>query len=105
MHKSINLIIALVGYAAAVKQEIDSQVEGNMGQTRTEYKSASIESLDEVQAELEGWYSQKMSPYIKAHRDMVYEAAWAEAEKKHGELQETCDEGTACREEIIKELK
>jgi len=36
---------------------------------------------------------------------MVFDAAWAEAEEKYGELLETCDEGTKCREEIIADLK
>lgn len=46
-----------------------------------------------------------MRPFIKAHRDQVYEAAWAEAEKKHGALLETCDEGTKCREQVRAEMK
>jgi hypothetical protein len=36
---------------------------------------------------------------------MVYKAALAEMEEKHGALLETCDEGTACRERYIKELR
>jgi len=36
---------------------------------------------------------------------MVFNAAFAEAEQKYGQLLETCDEGTTCREKIILELK
>ena len=36
---------------------------------------------------------------------MVFDAAWAEAEEKYGELLETCDQGTKCREEITADLK
>jgi hypothetical protein len=34
------------------------------------------------------------NPFLKEHRNMVYEAALAEAEQKYGALLETCDEGT-----------
>jgi len=36
---------------------------------------------------------------------MVYKAALAEMERENGALLETCDEGTACREKYIGELK
>jgi hypothetical protein len=36
---------------------------------------------------------------------MVYEASLAEAEEKFGQLLETCDEGTRCREEVTRDLK
>jgi hypothetical protein len=36
---------------------------------------------------------------------MVYKAALAEMEAEHGALLETCDEGTACRERYIGELR
>jgi len=36
---------------------------------------------------------------------MVYGAALAEAEKLNGELLETCDEGTKCREDVELEMR
>jgi Zn-dependent M32 family carboxypeptidase len=69
------------------------------------FQDYSIESLDEVQAEITTWYGDVASPFIKAHRDQVYQAAIAEAEEKYGALLETCDEGTACRDTIMNDLK
>lgn len=50
-------------------------------------------------------YDSSMKPVILSHRNQVYKAALAEAEKKYGALLETCDEGTKCREEIEKSMK
>jgi len=61
--------------------------------------------LDTIQADIEKWYSNTASPFIGDHKDMVYKAALAEMEAEHGALLETCDEGTACRETYIAELK
>jgi len=104
MLKSFNFITALISFAAAVKQGTETQTEGNMGQTKT-FKEFAIEDLDEVQTEIETWYKETANPFIKEHRKMVFEAALAEAEQKYGTLLETCDEGTKCREEIMKDLK
>lgn len=98
------IISALIGATQAVKQGTQTQAEGNMGQTIT-FQEYSLESLDEVQAEIEAWYGDIAAPFIKAHRNQVYKAALAEAEAKYGDLLETCDEGTACREAIMVDLK
>jgi len=64
-----------------------------------------IDSLDDVQESIEGWYDVTAKPFLQKHRNMVYDAALAEAEEKYGKLLETCDEGTKCREDIIAEIK
>ena len=45
------------------------------------------------------------SPKLEAQRQRVFRVAYAEAEKEHGKLLETCDEGTKCRNEIISDVK
>jgi hypothetical protein len=80
-----------------------TETEGHMQETVTNV-SYQVD-LDSIQAEIEAWYSDVASPFIGDHKDMVYKAALAEMEKKHGALLETCDEGTACRERYIAELK
>jgi hypothetical protein len=42
---------------------------------------------------------------LESKRDLVYQLAYAEVEAERGELLQTCDEGTACRNEILKLLK
>jgi len=98
------ILAALIGASHAIKQTTVAQREGNMGQTLTT-EGFMIESLDDVQTEIEEWYTNTTKPFIKEHRNLVYKAAFAEMEEKHGALLETCDEGTACREAIIAEMK
>ena len=105
MQKTLNFTITLVGVVSAIKQEgISSQSEANMGQTKSEF-SYEVENLGDIQSQIETWYSKTGNPFITEHRDKVWGAAWAEAEEKYGKLLETCDEGTKCREELIKDLK
>ena len=78
--------------------------DGYMNQTWSN-KSYEIETLDNVQAELIGWYDASAKPFLETHRNMVWKAALAQAEEKNGALLETCDEGTICREHIISEMK
>jgi len=75
-----------------------------MEETVTDYTYAAVH-LDQIQAEIETWFSTAASPFIAEHKDMVYHAALAEMEAEHGALLETCDEGTACRERYIAELR
>ena len=70
-----------------------TETEGHMQETVTNV-SYQVD-LDSIQAEIEAWYSDVASPFIGDHKDMVYKAALAEMEKKHGALLETCDEGLA----------
>ena len=75
-----------------------------MGETKTDVTYADVD-LDGIQANIEAWYSDTASPFIADHKNMVYQAALAEMEAEHGALLETCDEGTACRERYITELR
>jgi len=75
-----------------------------MGETKTDITYAAVD-LDQIQLDIEAWYSDTASPFIADHKNMVYKAALAEKEAEHGALLETCDEGTACRERYIKELR
>jgi len=99
---------ALIGYASAIKMNtsqtsVDTR-EGNMGQTLTAEKFT-IDNLDSVQDEITNWYDVTAKPFISKHREMVYTAALAEAEAEFGQLLETCDEGTKCREDVEKTMK
>ena len=99
---------ALIGYASAIKMNtaqtsVDTR-DGNMNQTLTAEKFA-LDNLDSVQDEIEGWYDVTAKPFITKHREMVYGAALAEAEVKYGELLETCDEGTKCREDVELDMR
>jgi len=102
MFKNV-IICALAGAASAISQTY-TQTDANMGETSTGVTYA-VEDLDAITAEIEEFWGEKLRPFIKEHRNQVYAAAIAEAEAKHGALLETCDEGTACREKIMKELK
>ena len=101
---------ALIGYVSAIKMGVNQDNyttetrAGNMGQTLTT-ESFTLDNLDAVQDEIEGWYGAVAKPYITSHREQVYKAALAEAEAEFGKLLETCDEGTKCREEVEKTMK
>jgi len=58
---------ALLGAAMAIKQTEVAQRAGNMGQTLST-ESFVIESLDDVQTEIEGWYESTSRPFIWKHR-------------------------------------
>jgi len=64
-----------------------------------------LDNLDDIQQEIIAFYDEDAKPFIEAHRSQVFEAALAEAEAKYGQLLETCDEGTKCREEILATMK
>jgi len=81
-----------------------SQTDANMGETLTAV-TYEVESLTDIRTSVDDWWSTKAKPFIVDHRDLVYEAAIAEAEEKYGALLETCDEGTACRETIMSEIR
>lgn len=105
------IIAATLATANAVKQNYTmnnmgdaTTSEGNMQETVTDI-TYQIVDLDQVQSEIERWYSDTASPFISDHKDMVYKAALAEMEAEHGALLETCDEGTACRERYMAELR
>jgi hypothetical protein len=103
------MICAVFATANAVKQGLSHQgvsttEEGYMGETETTTLYNAVD-LDSIQVEIEGWYSSVAAPFIGDHKDMVYKAALAEMEREHGALLETCDEGTACREKLITELR
>ena len=96
---------ALAGAVSALNvMGTTSQTDANMGETLTGV-SYEVDSLTDIQTSIDDWWSIKASPFIVDHRDLVYEAAVAEAEEKYGALLETCDEGTACRDTIMSELK
>jgi len=99
---------ALIGYASAIKMNtaqtsVDTR-DGNMGQTLTAEKFT-LDNLDSVQDSINGWYDVTAKPFITKHREQVYSAALAEAEKDYGALLETCDEGTKCREDVEKAMR
>jgi hypothetical protein len=52
--------------------------EGNMGQTLTA-EGFMFEGLDDVQSEIENWYTNYSRPFIRKHREIVFQAAYAEA--------------------------
>jgi len=111
MNKTLNLVCTLIASVSAIKQAVDQdeaepivETRNNMDQTKTSF-SYEVENLDDIQSEITKWYEITGNPYIIKHRDQVYEAAWAEAEEKYGDLLETCDEGTACREKIVGEIR
>jgi len=81
-----------------------TSTSGDMGQVKTDHDVNDMD-LDAVKAELAGWYDDKAVSFISAHKQKVYRAALAEMEDLHGPLLETCDEGTLCREEYLKELR
>jgi hypothetical protein len=74
---------ALLGAAHAIKQTTVTTRDGNMGQTLTK-EGFMIDELDDVQTEIENWYDTTTKPFIKKHRNMVYQAAYAECEDKYG---------------------
>jgi hypothetical protein len=107
--KFATIIAATLATANAVKQttmQMGSKTEsdGFMQETVTDVTYAAVD-LDQIQADIEAWYSNTASPFIADHKNMVYKAALAEMEAEHGALLETCDEGTACRERYIAELR
>jgi hypothetical protein len=90
--------------AATTEYGTKTTTEGNSGQTKTSY-SYDLDNLDDIQQEIMDFYDEDAKPFIEAHRSQVFEAALAEAEAKYGQLLETCDEGTKCREEILATMK
>ena len=89
---------------ALERQGTKTESDAYMGETKTDVTYAAVD-LDGIQATIEAWYSDTASPFIADHKNMVYQAALAEMEAEHGALLETCDEGTACRERYITELR
>jgi len=111
MNKTLNFVCTLIATVSAIKQAVEpdsadssAETRNNMGQTKTSF-GYEVENLDDIQYEIKQWYEITGNPFIVKHRDQVYEAAWAEAEEKYGDLLETCDEGTACREKIVAEIR
>jgi len=85
-------------------QGTTTESDSYMGETKTAISYKEV-NLDQIQVEIEAWYSDTASPFIADHKNLVYRAALAEMEAEHGALLETCDEGTACRERYIGELR
>ena len=75
-----------------------------MGETLTAWDYSDA-TLEDIQVAMDAWWGEEMRPFVKEYRDLVWDASIGEAERRYGELLETCDEGTACREAIMVELR
>lgn len=63
-----------------------------------------LDNLDQAQGDVAAWYETVAKPFIDSHRDVVYRTALAEIEQEKGKLLETCEKGTACREEVTRNM-
>jgi len=73
-----------------------------MGETLTAWDYTDFDgTLEDLTKYMDAWWGEEMRPFVKEYRDLVWDASIGEAERKYGELLETCDEGTECRAAIM----
>merc|ERR1719454_83918 len=94
---------AVVVEAAATPDFRDSEAYKNF-HTRIESKDWAVENIAEVNTAIENWFANTARPAMHGFADLVEQAAWHTEQAEHGELLDTCAEGTACRDEVEKRI-
>jgi len=69
---------------------------------KQEARTMVIENIDEVRADVGGWIEGTARAAVHEFANNVELAAWHDTETREGELLDTCAEGTACRDDVMR---